>query len=327
MVDISLESQQPSVNAVLELTLHQSVDDVADQLAASITGDFDFVVKSAASDKAIQKLVIMVNFMLETIRQAINDKDAQKRRELETLVTDLQSAMLFKDQFLATMSHELRTPLNAIIGFSGMGLAEDYPEEIEHLFERIRVNALRQLGLINDILDISRINAKRLEILSVRVALHELIKGWYTDFQKQARDKGLEFILELDSSLPLETTHDPDRLTQIASNLLTNAVKFTDKGSLKLSTKRLNDTTWTLTITDTGTGIPETWQHVIFDEFRQVDGTSARKHGGAGLGLSIVQKLCLLMGGSIRLESKVGEGSTFIVTLPLYTQPARQKAE
>ncbi len=322
MVEISLDITKQLDNSDLEQPLSQAVDDVADQLAASITGDFDFVVKHGSSDKAVQKLIIMVNFMLETIRQAINDKDAQKRRELENLVADLQSAMLFKDQFLATMSHELRTPLNAIIGFSGMGLAEDYPEEIEHLFERIRVNALRQLSLINDILDISRINAKRLEILSVRVALHELIKGWHTDFQKQARDKNLDFKLELDSSLPLEITHDPDRLTQIANNLLTNAFKFTEKGSIKLSTKRVDDKTWTFTVSDTGSGIPETWQHVIFDEFRQVDGTSARKHGGAGLGLSIVQKLCLLMGGSIRLESKVGEGSTFIVTLPLYTQSA-----
>lgn len=327
MVDIALDSQEKQENTPLEQSLHQSVDDVADQLAASITGDFDFVVKNPSSDKAVQKLIIMVNFMLETIRQAMNDKDAQKRRELETLVADLQSAMLFKDQFLATMSHELRTPLNAIIGFSGMGLSEDYDPEIEHLFERIRVNALRQLSLINDILDISRINAKRLEILSVRVALHELVKGWYTDFQKQARDKNLEFKLELDSTLPLEVTHDPDRLTQIASNLLTNAFKFTDKGSIKLSAKRVDDKTWTLSISDTGPGIPETWQHVIFDEFRQVDGTSARKHGGAGLGLSIVQKLCLLMGGSIRLESKVGEGSMFIVTLPLYTQSARKNAD
>ena len=326
MVDISLDSAQTDNNAP-EISLHHAVDDVADQLAASITGDFDFVVKNPSSDKAVQKLIIMVNFMLETIRQAINDKDAQKRRELETLVADLQSAMLFKDQFLATMSHELRTPLNAIIGFSGMGLAEDYPEEVEHLFERIRVNALRQLSLINDILDISRINAKRLEILSVRVALHELVKGWYTDFQKQTGDKKLEFSLELDPALPRDVTHDPDRLTQIASNLLTNAVKFTEKGSIKLIAKRLDDKNWTLTVTDTGPGIPETWQHVIFDEFRQVDGTSARKHGGAGLGLSIVQKLCLLMGGSIRLESKIGEGSSFIVTLPLYTQPARQKAD
>lgn len=300
--------------------LLSEVDEVADQLGTAITGDFGFVVSSQSPEKTIQKLVIMVNFLLESIREAFNDQDAQKRRELEALVNELQSALLFKDQFLATMSHELRTPLNAIIGYSGIGLADDLPEEAEHLFDRIRVNALRQLSLINDILDISRINAKRLELVSVRVPLHDLIRGWHQDFQGVARDKKLDFHFEMDSTLPLEVQHDPDRLTQIVSNLLTNAFKFTEKGAVGLKVKRLDDANWTITISDTGIGIPETWQHVIFEEFRQVDGSSARKYGGAGLGLSIVQKFCLLMNGKISLQSAPGEGSTFTVTLPLNIQ-------
>lgn len=298
-------------------TLTSAVNEIADQLGAAITGDFNFVVRSGSEDKTVQKLVIMVNFLLETIRQALSDKDAQKNRELETLVAELQSAILFKEQFLATMSHELRTPLNAIIGYSGIGLAEDFPQEAEHLFERIRVNALRQLSLINDILDISRINAKRLEILSVRVALHDLVTGWHEDFKRVAADRHLDFTLELDSTLPLEIHHDPDRLTQIVNNLLTNAFKYTEKGSVKLVVKCLDDTMWTISVSDTGIGVPETWKHVIFEEFRQVDSSSARKYGGAGLGLSIVQKFCLLMNGRITLSSTLGEGSTFTATLPL----------
>lgn len=303
--------------AITTTSVLDAVDDIADQLGGAITGDFGFVVHGDSEDKAVQKLVIMVNFLLETIRQALSDQDAQKRRELEALVAELQSASLFKDQFLAVMSHELRTPLNAIIGYSGIGLAEDYPEGAEHLFERIRVNALRQLNLINDILDISRINAKRIEILSIRVPLQELVKGWYEDFKRLAADKNLGFTLELDPELPSEVFHDPDRLTQIVNNLLTNAFKYTEKGSVKLTAKRLDDTTWTISIADTGIGISETWQHIIFDEFQQVDSSSARKYGGAGLGLSIVKKFCLLMNGYIALSSTVGEGSTFTVTLPL----------
>lgn len=308
---ISVATTPPKSNVI------QAVDDIADQLGTAITGDFGFVVQGDSEDKAIQKLVIMVNFLLETIRQALSDQDAQKRRELEELVAELQSANLFKDQFLATMSHELRTPLNAIIGYSGIGLAEDYPEGAEHLFERIRVNALRQLNLINDILDISRINAKRIEILSIRVALHELVKGWYEDFRSVAAERKLDFTLELDPELPLEVFNDPDRLTQIVNNLLTNSFKFTESGSVRLIVKRLNDTTWTIRVSDTGVGIPETWQHIIFDEFQQVDSSSARKYGGAGLGLAIVKKFCLLMNGYISLSSTLGEGSTFTVTLPL----------
>src|SRR5215213_8933305 len=112
-------------------TVTKAIDEIADQLGTAITGDFNFVVYNASEDRTVQKLAIMVNFLLETIRQALSDQDAQKHRELEALVAELQSAILFKEQFLATMSHELRTPLNAIIGYAGIGLSEDFPEEAE----------------------------------------------------------------------------------------------------------------------------------------------------------------------------------------------------
>jgi signal transduction histidine kinase len=301
-------------------TVTKAIDEIADQLGTAITGDFNFVIHNASEDRTVQKLAIMVNFLLETIRQALSDQDAQKRRELEALVAELQSALLFKEQFLATMSHELRTPLNAIIGYAGIGLSEDFSEEAEHYFERIRINAMRQLSLINDILDISRLNAKRLEILSIPVVLHDLVKGWYEDFKKVAADHQLEFTLELDSTLPLQVNHDPDRLTQIVNNLLTNAFKYTEAGSVKLAVKRVDDANWAISVSDTGKGIPEMWQQVIFEEFRRVDGSSARKSGGVGLGLAIVQKFCLLMNGQIALSSTVGKGSTFTATLPLNIQ-------
>jgi PAS domain S-box-containing protein len=239
-------------------------------------------------------------------------------RERERLIKELEEALLFKDQFLATMSHELRTPLNAVQGYSGIALMnDDIPDNVREMLERIKVNAKRLLNLINDILDISRINANRIEILARPVKLIEVAQGWHRDLKQEASDKGIELGLTLDPALPSTIISDEERLTQIVNNLLGNALKFTEKGMVDLRIYLKDDSVWVIEVADTGIGIPETWQHLIFEEFRQVDGSSRRKHGGAGLGLSIVQKLCILMGGSVTVTSKLGEGSTFTVTLPL----------
>jgi signal transduction histidine kinase len=241
----------------------------------------------------------------------------QADHERERLIAELEEAVLFKDQFLATMSHELRTPLNAIQGFSGIAMMQDdVPSNILHMLERIKLNSRRLLSLINDVLDISRINAKRIEIVSRPVNLPILVNGWVLDFQQPIQDKQLAFKTEISSDLPATIFGDEERLTQITSNLLGNAIKFTDKGYIELGISASNDSL-VIRVSDTGIGIPDSWQHLIFDEFRQVDGSSRRKHGGAGLGLSIVQKLCIFMGGSIAVTSVLNSGSTFTVTLPL----------
>jgi signal transduction histidine kinase len=294
----------------------KAVNDIADQLGQTITGDFNFRVQVDDANPTIQKLVMMVNFALETTRQAIDTRE-KAEKDMESLVKELQGALLFKDQFLATMSHELRTPLNAITGFSGIALMQDdLSPDIEMMLERIQINSKRLMSLINDILDISRINAGRIEILSEDVNLWELVKGWREDFNESAANKGLALELTIDPSLPQNIQGDPDRITQVAANLIGNAIKFTERGSIRISAAPLGETHWILTISDTGIGIPDTWQHLIFEEFRQVDGSASRKYGGAGLGLSIVRKLCLLMGGNVVVSSKPGDGTTFTVTLP-----------
>lgn len=251
------------------------------------------------------------------IRTDISQRKAAEA-ERERLIRELEEALLFKDQFLATMSHELRTPLNAILGFSGIALAKGgLPPQATHMFERIKINSKRLLALINDILDISRINAKRITLVEQPLSLPVLVTGWVNDLEQSAAEKGLEFSLELDPHLPEKIIGDEERLTQIANNLLVNAVKFTEVGRVHLAVTRFSPTRWQIRVTDTGQGIPETWQHLIFEEFRQVDGSSRRKYGGAGLGLSIVQKLCMMMGGTVSVSSKLGEGSTFTVLLPL----------
>lgn len=251
------------------------------------------------------------------IRTDISQRKAAEA-ERERLIRELEEALLFKDQFLATMSHELRTPLNAILGFSGIALAKGgLPPQATHMFERIKINSKRLLALINDILDISRINAKRITLVERPISLPVLVTGWVNDLEQSAADKGLDFSLELDPTLPETIIGDEERLTQIANNLLVNALKFTETGSIHLSVTRFSADRWQIRVSDTGQGIPETWQHLIFEEFRQVDSSSRRKYGGAGLGLSIVQKLCMMMGGTVSVSSKLGEGSTFTVLLPL----------
>lgn len=241
-------------------------------------------------------------------------------RENKRLIRELKEALIFKDQFLATMSHELRTPLNAIQGYTGIALMQkDVPASEKHMLERIKVNAKRLLTLINDILDISRINAGRIELVNETFDIRELVQGWYDDHLARVGDARLDFAftLEYDENLPSTTIGDTERISQIANNLLVNAFKFTEEGEIKLTTRREGDH-WQIIVSDTGSGIPETWHHLIFDEFRQVDSSSRRKHGGSGLGLSIVKKLVLLMDGQVTVSSKPGAGSIFTVTLPLH---------
>ncbi|MCK6580280.1 MAG: HAMP domain-containing histidine kinase [Anaerolineae bacterium] len=255
---------------------------------------------------------------IQTLEQNVAALE-RSNQERARLIKELEDALLFKDQFLATMSHELRTPLNAVLGYAAI-IQEDevLDEDVRYMVSRMEGNSVRLLNLINDILDISRINANRIEIVARPVDLRTLAQTWQHDFSREAENKGLDFQLEIDPALPPKIVGDEERLTQITANLLQNAFKFTPHGYIKLGVTRDADR-FKITVEDSGEGIPETWHHLIFDEFRQVDMGSRRKHGGAGLGLSIVKKLCLLMGGNVTVSSKLDVGSTFTVTLPLRT--------
>lgn len=242
------------------------------------------------------------------------------QRKLEETVRELNQSLLFKDQFLATMSHELRTPMNAIMGYSSLGVKmPNLDDKARNMMERILINSRRLLNLINDILDISRINAGRVQLVADPFDLHHLADGWKSDYEQLAVKKGLAFVYEFDPTLPKRISGDSERMTQIVVNLINNAIKFTDTGSITLTVRHHADdhNKMDILITDTGIGISDMWHHLIFEEFRQVEMGSERNYGGAGLGLSIVQKLCILMGGTVSVASKLGEGSTFSVTLPI----------
>ncbi|MFQ3648333.1 MAG: PAS domain S-box protein [Anaerolineae bacterium] len=233
---------------------------------------------------------------------------------------EAEDATRLKSEFLATMSHELRTPLNAIIGYTEIqlaGMAGDLTDEQRDYQTRVLANADHLLGLINDVLDISKIEAGRLEL--VRKPFH--VQTWMNEVVAQtqalALEKNVAYEAELDPRLPERIVGDAARIKQVVLNLLSNAFKFTDAGYVHLSVRWHGPDAWQIIVEDTGIGIAPHMLETIFEEFRQVDSSSARRQGGTGLGLAIVRKLCLMMGGNVRVRSTLGRGSTFIVTLPL----------
>ncbi len=255
------------------------------------------------------------NAELGTMNQALE----VARNEALAAQEIAQENSRLKSEFLSTMSHELRTPLNAIEGFtsimlSGMGI--ELSAQAENMVQRISSNSKRLLDLINDFLDLSRIESGRLELVKEPVSPAQLAEKWRSEVGVLAEEKGIAFIVNVKPELPDILFSDVDALSKIVINLLSNAFKFTHSGQVSLNLSRANDE-WEIAVTDTGIGIPPHAREYIFDEFRQVDGSSKREYGGTGLGLALVQKLSRALGGNVVLESEVGVGSTFSVTLPL----------
>ncbi len=254
----------------------------------------------------------------------------QEGRRIASLETKLEeervvSAMALqvariRSEFVANVSHELRTPLNSILGFSEMmltGLAGPLDERIRKMADRVHSNGLRLLDLINDILDLSKIEAQKIEISPVAFSPREMAKSWQMQFVQPAMEKGVVIELQIEPDLPKELVGDRKLVERIGMHLLSNAVKFTEQGQIRLSIGVASQATWYIKVEDTGIGIPAQALSFIFDPFRQVDGSSTRRYGGAGVGLTLVHELTRLMGGQLSVESYIGEGSCFTVTLPI----------
>jgi PAS domain S-box-containing protein len=246
-------------------------------------------------------------------------------QEREQMYTDLQIAnekavesSRLKSEFLATMSHELRTPLNAVIGFSGImleGMAGQIDDTARHMIQGIYDSSHNLLKLINDVLDLSKIEAGRMELVIAPMSIRSLVSQWQAQMNVIAQKKGLPLEVEIDPQIPDSLYGDAELIRQIVVNLLSNAFKFTEKGKVRLDLRQKNNDV-VFRVEDTGIGIPPHALNYIFDEFRQVDSSSQRVYGGTGLGLAIVLRLCVIMGGGIQVSSKLGEGSVFTVTLP-----------
>ncbi|MCD9188777.1 MAG: response regulator [Pyrinomonadaceae bacterium] len=253
---------------------------------------------------------------IEEKRELIDDlRDANRQ---------LEEYNRLKAEFVANMSHELRTPLTAIIGFAQlMQMKFERGEAVKNIIgdglERILRNGRHLLTLIDEVLDLSKIEAGRLTLHLDHFDLPELIGNAFGSLESLAVEKKLEYKMEVSGNFPFVFS-DSARIRQILTNLISNAVKFTQEGKIEVKLKPFSDTEWQLSVSDTGMGIDPENISKIFERFRQVDGSYTRKVGGFGLGLSISQHLAELLGGKITVESEPGKGSKFIMTLP-YVAP------
>jgi signal transduction histidine kinase len=273
---------------------------------------------TVSSKDELSRLSKNINTMLD--RLEYNRRQlSEQNQALKVAYQEAEEATRLKSEFLSTMSHELRTPLNAIVGYAGImleGVGGEIDNEARDMLENINESSEQLLKLINDILDISKIEAGRLELVSENFAVRPLVDTISSNLRVLAEQKRLSFDVDIDEKVPLLLLGDKDRLSQILINLLSNAFKFTDRGVVALYVA-WSDTGLVMRVRDTGIGIPPHAMQYIFEEFRQVDGTYSRSYAGTGLGLAIVKKLVEAMNGTITVDSRVGEGSVFTVNLPL----------
>ena len=264
------------------------------------------------------------------LEQKVEERTQQLQltlQEIEEKSRALELASQHKSQFLANMSHELRTPLNAILGYTELITDEIYgpvPEKISGVLERVEHNGRHLLGLINAVLDLSKIEAGQLTLALEDYSPREVIYEAVSAVESLASEKGLALSAKLPEQLP-NGRGDAARLKQVLLNLLGNAIKFTDQGEVRVS-MTLDGDGFTIAVSDTGPGIAPEQQTHIFEEFQQVDNSITREKGGTGLGLAIAHKIIALHGGEIGVKSEPGRGATFWFSVPVYVQRQQEAA-
>ena len=241
-------------------------------------------------------------------------------QQLDASEKKLREVSLVKENFMANMSHEIRTPMNAILGFTNLMKGRNSDPKLEEFIEAIRRSGDSLLTIINDILDISKIEAGMMRIESTIFDVRGVIHSVQTMFAGKMQEKGLDLTISVDELIPVELSGDPTRLTQILSNMIGNAVKFTSKGAIRVNVddrgREGNLIRLGFVISDTGIGIAKEKLAGIFDRFRQAEDSITRNYGGTGLGLAIAKDLISLQGGEIAVESQQGKGTTFRFTIP-----------
>jgi PAS domain S-box-containing protein len=258
--------------------------------------------------------------------RASEQRHRQLSRELRTARDAAMEANRAKSEFLANMSHEIRTPMNGVLGMLELALTASGQEDRTGYLETARYSAQSLLAILNDILDVSKIEAGRMDIQAAPFSLRGTIEDVFQLLRPRAREKGLELVLTLLDETPDGLVADAMRIRQVLTNLLGNAVKFTERGRVELRVDSRPDGAGELllnaVVADSGIGISAEQQAIIFEPFRQADGSTTRQYGGTGLGLTISSRLVALMGGTIAVESAPGLGSTFRFTVPCRLAPA-----
>lgn len=258
-------------------------------------------------------IIVMLFKQLIVVRLSY-DKSQKLANELEKAVYSAEQALKIKSEFLATMSHEIRTPMNAVIGFSYLLLDEDLEKDHRDKVLKIQHSANNLLSIINSILDYSKIESGKVDLEDKSFSLDEVLEYVYHTGEEQAKSKKLDFMISRDFTLNDGLFGDKTRLQQILVNVVGNAIKFTDSGSVKVSIYQTSLEEIMINVVDTGVGIPDGID--VFDVFKQADSSTTRLYGGTGLGLSITKKLVALLNGNISYQSVLDEGSVFSIRLP-----------
>ena len=299
------------------LILKKPFDDVeVYQLASALTEKWHLAKQARLKHKELEHIIKQRTCQLE-----------RANGELTFALAKAEEANRIKSEFLANMSHEIRTPMNSVIGFSDVLAEEDLTDEQVQYVKLIHDSAKDLMRLLNDILDFSKIEAGKLDISMSECSSANLLARIERIMQPAAKKKGLEFEIRDQGGLPANIYTDPDRLQQCLVNLVSNAIKFTEQGHVrvKVSLEETEERQYIrFDVEDTGVGVPVDKQEKIFESFRQADGSTCRKYGGTGLGLSITRQLAELLGGRVSVVSEEHKGSVFSLTIPACFDAARQ---
>jgi HAMP domain-containing protein/signal transduction histidine kinase/CheY-like chemotaxis protein len=310
---------EEQVLGVIELASLQAVSEINRAFLEQITETIGVVLNTIRANMRTEQLLAQSQSLAREL-QAKNIEIESARAGLEEKATQLALSSKYKSEFLANMSHELRTPLNSLLILSRLLADNDDHNLTSQQVEfatTIHSAGNDLLALINDILDLSKVEAGKMELDLGAVALADICEDVERSFRPVAEEKGLTFAIELDDALPPSIVTDEQRLQQVLRNLLSNAFKFTPAGTVALRVLRDADERISFAVADSGVGIAPDKLASIFEAFQQADGTTSRKYGGTGLGLSISREISRLLGGEIRVASSVGEGSSFTLVLPL----------